>query len=207
MADKTTSYRPTKQERSALSETRILDAAEKLFSEKGFEKTRIADVIAEARCSNGSFYFRFGSKREVFDVMLDRYLSKRASELKTVDLSRGVHGNVKNVLSHYASHSFEAMRTNHGMYRAAQEISVVDQDVWNKLTALTLITGERFEEVADQYADEISAPDHKKALQHAVQFVIMTSLQTALGAGPLFPKGLPELRALTIRAALGVLKQ
>lgn len=205
MTAKNTNYRPTQQERSALSEIKILAAADKLFSQNGFEKTRIADVIAEAECSNGSFYFRFGSKREVFDVMLDRYLVNRSAELEAVDLSRAAHGDVKSLLSHYAVHSFDTMRAHHGLYRAAQEISVVDKEVWNKLTSLAYIAGKRFGEVSGQYADEISAPNPEQAIQHAVQFIIMIGLQTALGAGPLFPKDLVQLRELTVKAALGVL--
>lgn len=205
MSSTSKTHRPTQQKRSARSESRILAAAEHHFSRRGFERTRISDIISKAGCSNGTFYFRFGSKREVFDVMLKRYILSRREALETLDMSRSVHGSVENLLDHYADTALSSMRANHGMYRAAQEISLVDKDVWQALTDLAVISGERITAVAHEYADEVGAEDPKEALRHALQVIIMISLQTALGAGPLFPKDLDVLRRVIVKAALGTL--
>ena len=205
MNTKTKKYRPTQQERSAKSETRILDAAQDLFSKKGFERTRTSDIIAQAGCSNGAFFYRFGSKREVFDVMLSRYIELRNQTLVAANFSRSVHGNVRSLLENHTATSMSYMRGNHGMYRAAQEISVMDKDVWRELTDLSVLTGEQVKLVAEEYADEITAENPTAALQYALQTVIMITLQTTLGDGPLFPKDLDDLRDVIVKAALGTL--
>jgi len=205
MNTNTKKYRPTQQERSTKSETRILEAAQDLFSKKGFERTRTSDIILQAGCSNGAFFYRFGSKRKVFDVMLTRYVAFRKQTLMTADFSRSVHGNVGALLEYHATNSITSMRTSHGMYRAAQEISVIDKEVWQELTDLAVLSGERIKLVAREYAEEIKAENPEEALQYALQTVIMISLQTTLGAGPLFPKDLDKLRKVIVKAALGTL--
>lgn len=42
--------------------SRILDAALTAFTDLGFERTSVADIIARAAVSNGSFFHHFGSK-------------------------------------------------------------------------------------------------------------------------------------------------
>ena len=51
--------RAPQQARSQETLDRILDAAERLVSEKGFEDTTVADVVARAGSSVGAFYTRF----------------------------------------------------------------------------------------------------------------------------------------------------
>jgi AcrR family transcriptional regulator len=44
---------------------RLLDAAARVFAQKGYSGTRILDVVAEAGLSTGAVYGRFGSKNEL----------------------------------------------------------------------------------------------------------------------------------------------
>lgn len=53
-------------ERGRQSRQRILDAAEKVFGDKGYFPASIADITREAGVAQGTFYVYFGSKREVF---------------------------------------------------------------------------------------------------------------------------------------------
>ena len=52
----------------------ILDAAIKVFAEKGYKTAAIADIIDEVGVARGTFYLYFKSKADVFRAILDFYL-------------------------------------------------------------------------------------------------------------------------------------
>ncbi|MGH2607610.1 MAG: TetR/AcrR family transcriptional regulator [Tepidiformaceae bacterium] len=51
---------------------RILDAAEHLFSERGFDGTSIRDVTAEAAVNLAAVHYHFGSKEDLLRAVLER---------------------------------------------------------------------------------------------------------------------------------------
>src|SRR5512143_1204352 len=66
------------QQRSEETRGRIMEAAIKLFSERGFYAASVDDICAEAGVSKGAFYHHFESKQGLFLALLDGWL-------KTVD--------------------------------------------------------------------------------------------------------------------------
>lgn len=60
---------------AAQTRAAVLDAAQKLFVEKGFDVTSVEDIAALANASKGAVYHHFGDKREIFAEVL------RASEV------------------------------------------------------------------------------------------------------------------------------
>lgn len=56
-----------------ITEERILEAAERLFLEKGFEQTTIQDIVdALGDLTKGAVYHHFKSKEEIIDAVSDR---------------------------------------------------------------------------------------------------------------------------------------
>jgi TetR/AcrR family transcriptional repressor of nem operon len=53
------------QERMKENRDRVLDAAQALFREKGFDKVAVAELMQAAGMTHGGFYNHFGSKDEV----------------------------------------------------------------------------------------------------------------------------------------------
>lgn len=53
--------------------SKIFEASEKLFKEKGYYETSIIDIILKAEVSNGTFYNYFVDKISLFKYMLERY--------------------------------------------------------------------------------------------------------------------------------------
>ena len=53
---------------------KILHSAYNLLAEKGYEKTTIADIIKEAKCSKGGFYHHFKSKEEIVEAITMDYI-------------------------------------------------------------------------------------------------------------------------------------
>ena len=59
---------------SAGTKTRILDAAEQLFMEHGFEATSLRSLTAAAGVNLAAVHYHFGSKEELFQAVLTRRL-------------------------------------------------------------------------------------------------------------------------------------
>jgi TetR/AcrR family transcriptional repressor of nem operon len=54
---------------------RLIDAALRLFAEKGYQATSVADIQRESDCHSGSFYHFFPAKQDLLLAVLDRYRS------------------------------------------------------------------------------------------------------------------------------------
>ncbi len=53
------------------SKIKILNAAENLFSEKGFEATRVNDISELAKVNKALIYYYFESKKEILDTLFN----------------------------------------------------------------------------------------------------------------------------------------
>ncbi len=50
----------------------ILDVAEELFAQKGYDNASTNDIIAKIGIARGTLYHHFGSKEEILDALVDR---------------------------------------------------------------------------------------------------------------------------------------
>ncbi|RJS48054.1 MAG: hypothetical protein CIT03_10205 [Methanobacterium sp.] len=53
----------------------LLDIAEQLFLEKGYQETRVKDIVKKADVSQGTFYYYFPSKEGILDEITDKYIN------------------------------------------------------------------------------------------------------------------------------------
>lgn len=77
-----------------LTFNRILDAAYKLFIEKGYEQTTIQDIVDElGDLSKGAIYHHFKSKDDIIDVLTSRIFSKNnpLESIKSADHLNGLN--------------------------------------------------------------------------------------------------------------------
>jgi AcrR family transcriptional regulator len=63
------------QKRSQETRANILNAAQSLFAQNGYDATGVADICQAAGVSKGSFYYHFPSKQALFLELLDEWLS------------------------------------------------------------------------------------------------------------------------------------
>ena len=59
---------------------RLLDSAEELFCEHGFDDTSVRDLAAAADCNIASVNYYFGSKENLYVEMFRRYMSRLLNE-------------------------------------------------------------------------------------------------------------------------------
>jgi len=69
------------QERSQETRNRILQHAVRLFAEKGYEATGVAEICAASGTSKGAFYHHFPSKQAMFIALLKDWLQGLDVEL------------------------------------------------------------------------------------------------------------------------------
>ncbi len=62
----------------------LLDAAQKLFIEKGYAKTTVTDILNVHGLSKGVFYYYFKSKEEVMDAIIQRMVDDAVDNAKKI---------------------------------------------------------------------------------------------------------------------------
>ena len=62
----------------------ILDAAQKLFVERGYAKTTVTDILNVHGLSKGVFYYYFKSKEEVMDAIIERIVDAEVANAKAI---------------------------------------------------------------------------------------------------------------------------
>lgn len=60
----------------------ILDAAEKLFAQKGFESASTNDILSAVGIARGTLYYHFKSKEDIMDAIIDRFTKRIVANVK-----------------------------------------------------------------------------------------------------------------------------
>lgn len=62
----------------------ILDVAEQLFAEKGFDNASTNDIINRIGIARGTLYHHFGSKEEILDALVERMSRQGIARARTI---------------------------------------------------------------------------------------------------------------------------
>src|SRR6185369_11631570 len=106
-----------KQARSKKTKEKIVQAAIRLFQERGYEKTTSNDIASEAGVSVGSFYVYFTDKRQLLLTIFDRL---KPEHLFDSNLRRRIKQAVANTIIDKQKHS--------GLHRVVSELLLKDAD-------------------------------------------------------------------------------
>jgi AcrR family transcriptional regulator len=68
--------RPSREEKKAMTRTKLLDAAATVFARKGFAGASLDDVAEEAGLTKGAVYSNFASKDDLIEALLDERLDE-----------------------------------------------------------------------------------------------------------------------------------
>ena len=60
----------------------IIEAADELFYQQGFDHTSFSDIAASVKISRGNFYYHFKSKDEILDAVIDLRLANTKKMLE-----------------------------------------------------------------------------------------------------------------------------
>ena len=65
------------------TKNKILDAAEDLFADKGFNGTSLREITSQAEVNLAAVNYHFGSKKELIKAVMSRYMNELSPRLET----------------------------------------------------------------------------------------------------------------------------
>lgn len=96
------------------TKTRILDTAEKLFGQNGFEATSLRDITAEAKVNLAAINYHFQSKDSLIDAVIQRRIEPvNRRRLEMLDAA-GPHPSVEQIVESFVVPLLEARHHHHG---------------------------------------------------------------------------------------------
>ncbi|MDX6696930.1 MAG: hypothetical protein QOE65_327 [Solirubrobacteraceae bacterium] len=72
----------TRAEKRAANRRRLLDAALKVFSERGYHGATVEEIAAESGLSNGALYYNFRNKEDLFLALFDQRIEARIAAVE-----------------------------------------------------------------------------------------------------------------------------
>ncbi len=122
--------RTPQQKRSEETRKRIIAAAERLFSEKGYYNTNSKEIAKAANVSIGSFYSYFKDKKALFIENLTQYSQKIFSKALAPHKGQLLEGKDKQaVVNQLISRTIEAHEYSPEFHREASAMRYMDADV------------------------------------------------------------------------------
>lgn len=69
----------------------ILDVAEKMFLEKGYENTSTVDIVTAINIAKGTLYYHFKTKNEIMNAIIERRVAKVIEELNRIAENKSIY--------------------------------------------------------------------------------------------------------------------
>ena len=124
-----------KQTRGIKTKEKIVKAATKLFTEKGYHRTNAFHIAVEANVAAGTFYSYFNNKKEVFTEIIERIfrnISKKVLlnfELKIYNNSAKIYKNAKNVAHLFINQVLSEYKVNHKLLKQILAMALLDKEI------------------------------------------------------------------------------
>lgn len=167
--------RPPQQARSQETLDRILDAAEVLVSEKGFEDTPVAEVVRRAGSSVGAFYTRFRDKEGLLHALYERYFAEAtATADAALDPQRWEGASIAEILEAVTRFLTEIYRERGGLIRAFVVRSHSDPSFRARQERLSHYVSDGLSALLLARRDEIAHPDPARATAFGLTLVVNT---------------------------------
>jgi len=171
-----------RQGRSLATLNRLLDAAENLLNERSLEEITVADIVARAGSSVGSFYARFPTKDALVVALLERF--HRQMEVVIVEMAESeewTSGDLAGRSRMYNQNVVDVARRRRGLLRLRLRRRVTPGKI------VLPDDKERSSELVDTLRrlfapvmHEILHPDKDQALAFALRIVDSVVLNTIL---------------------------
>jgi AcrR family transcriptional regulator len=122
----------------------VLDAAERLFSKRGYEPTSVGDVAASASVGVGTLYHHFPDKRALLLALIDdwgdRELARGRDRIAPL-LEAGA--DMRAAVASLLAGVFHDLRRNGGLRLVLLELGERDSDVRARLARIDQVAAER----------------------------------------------------------------
>jgi AcrR family transcriptional regulator len=172
--------RPPRQVRSQETLDRILDAAEALVAEKGFEDTPVAEVVRRAESSVGAFYARFHDKEGLLHALYERYYDEAvATADAALDPGRWRGAGVPELIEAVIPFLVSIFRERRGLMRAFVVRNHTHPDFQARQQRLSHHVIARLSTLLLERRSELSHPDPELATRFGLM-VVFSALETLI---------------------------
>jgi len=159
----------------------LLDSAEALIADKGFDDTTVAEIATRAGCSVGAVYSRFRDKQGVLHSLQDRFVDE--ANLTTddaFDAQRWQGASIEEIIGELTVFLVEIHRERRGVLRELSSRTKSDPSMIERKERLVAHVGEHLESLLMARAERIRHPDPIEAIRFALRLVLSTLEQTLL---------------------------
>jgi TetR/AcrR family fatty acid metabolism transcriptional regulator len=162
----------------AARRTQILDAATKVFAEKGFHRATIKDIAHTAGIADGTIYTYFASKTDVLLAILNRLNETTEREQQ---FEQGNMQDVRSFFLAYARHRMALLWPNAEVFRAVLPEILVNSELrdlyYQQVLAPTIAVGVQFYQAQSEQSEmrKIDVPLTVRAI--AATFLGLLMLQ------------------------------
>jgi AcrR family transcriptional regulator len=193
--------RAPQQERTREGLERLLDAAEALVAEKGFDDAGIAEIARAAGSSVGAFYRRFPDKLALLHALHERFCAEaRATADHALDPARWADAATAEVVREFTAFLARVFREREGFFRAVLQRGASDALVRERTDRLFAHLEERLAALLRGRRRDLAHPDPKLAAAVGLRVVIGTLTHTVQAQPRALALGDPRLPAELARA-------
>jgi len=173
--------RPPRQARSQETLERILDAAEALVAEKGFEDTPVSEIVARAGSSVGAFYARFHDKEGLLHALYERYYEEAvATTDATLAPARWEGAETAELVSAVIPFLVSIFRERRGLMRAFVVRNHTHPEFQARVERLSHYVIARLCALLLERSEELGHPDPERAARFAMLLVFSALESTIL---------------------------
>jgi len=187
------------QARGIATRRRVLDAAEKLFAQRGYEPASMADVAERAGVGVGTLYHHFPDKRALLLALIDDWGDRELAHGRArMAPLREAHQGVRAVIAGLLASSSHELSRGGGLRLVLLELAERDNDVRTRLARIDQVAIERL-------GDFLAAARARGRIRasvdpHTAAFLVIRATQAA--ATEVFVRGTSDLAPLQILEGL-----
>jgi AcrR family transcriptional regulator len=164
--------RPPRQARSQDTLERILDAAEELVAEKGFDDATVAELVRRADSSVGSFYTRFRDKDGLLYALYERYHEQASATADlALDPARWEGAAIPEILGAVTRFLVSVYREREGLIRAFVLRNHADAEFRARQERLSHYVNEKLSRLLVARAAEMSHPNPSLAARFGLAMI------------------------------------
>jgi AcrR family transcriptional regulator len=161
--------RPPQQERTRLSLTRMLDAAEALIAAKGIEEAGIVEIARQAGTSVGGFYRRFRDKDTLLQALHERFCEEASlTAADALEPGRWTGATLVEIVHEFAAFLVQIYREREGFFRAILTRGPADTIMRERTNRLFDDMSARLHVLLENHREEIRHPDPALATRFAL---------------------------------------
>jgi AcrR family transcriptional regulator len=199
--------RPPQQARTRQTLGKLLDTAEALVAEKGFDDAGIVEIAQRAGSSVGGFYRRFRDKQGLLHAMHERFSEEaRATADAALDPERWADAPAAEIVPEFVDFLVRIFREREGLFRAFLMRGASDPVVRERTEKLFAYIAGKLAFLIAQRVDEIRHPDPALAAAFGLHIVLGSLQHSVLGTTtfPLSDERLAPQLSQAFLAYLGV---